>query len=59
MLLPCAGEPEAQLNPKKKVFEELAPSLKTDGSGVAKYQDIAFSTSAGVVTSTIPNASVR
>jgi hypothetical protein len=33
-----AGEPEVQLNPKKKVFEELAPSLKTDATGIAVYQ---------------------
>jgi hypothetical protein len=87
-----AGEPEAQLNPKKKVFDELAPSLKTTADGVAVYQvgidmtccahaqlraasisvaahrvtyggitaqDIKFMTSAGPVTSKLPNGSVR
>lgn len=33
-----AGEADAQLNPKKKVFEELAPSLRTDADGFAVYQ---------------------
>lgn len=32
------GEPDAQLNPKKKVWEEVAPDLKTDGAGIACYK---------------------
>ncbi|GAB6025243.1 Aminoacyl tRNA synthase complex-interacting multifunctional protein 1 [Chamberlinius hualienensis] len=32
------GEPEKQLNPKKKVFEQVAPYLKTNENGVATYK---------------------
>lgn len=30
--------PDAQLNPKKKIFETCAPDLKVDGNGVAVYK---------------------
>eukprot|EP00884_Botryococcus_braunii_P011222 jgi/Botrbrau1/200/Bobra.0022s0180.1 len=53
------GEPEAVLNPKKKVFEQIAPFLVTDADGVARYKDVPFMTSAGQVTATIPNATIK
>ncbi|KAK9808921.1 hypothetical protein WJX72_006429 [[Myrmecia] bisecta] len=53
------GEPEAVLNPKKKIFEKIAPDLATDAIGVANYKGVPFMTSNGPVTSSIPNASVK
>lgn len=41
-LVICEGyprEPEAQLNPKKKIFETCAPDLKTNNDRVACYKD--------------------
>lgn len=41
-LVHCEGyprEPEAQLNPKKKIFETCAPDLKTNNDKVACYKD--------------------
>ncbi|XP_059057490.1 aminoacyl tRNA synthase complex-interacting multifunctional protein 1 [Achroia grisella] len=41
-LVICEGyprEPEAQLNPKKKIFETCAPDLKTNDDKVACYKD--------------------
>ncbi|XP_013173208.1 PREDICTED: aminoacyl tRNA synthase complex-interacting multifunctional protein 1 [Papilio xuthus] len=41
-LVECEGyprEPEAQLNPKKKIFETCAPDLKTNDDKVACYKD--------------------
>ena len=32
------GSPEAQLNPKKKVWEKLAVDLATDANGLAQWQ---------------------
>ncbi|XP_050052095.1 aminoacyl tRNA synthase complex-interacting multifunctional protein 1 [Dermacentor andersoni] len=32
------GQPDAQLNPKKKIFEQVAPDLKTDGEKRATYK---------------------
>lgn len=40
-LISCQGyprEPEAQLNPKKKIFETCAPDLKTNDDKVACYK---------------------
>ena len=34
-----AGQPDAQLNPKKKIFESVAPDMKTDVDRVARYKD--------------------
>ncbi|CAI5532441.1 unnamed protein product [Closterium sp. Naga37s-1] len=33
------GKPEEVLNPKKKLFEKLQPFLRTDGTGLAMFQD--------------------
>lgn len=54
-----AREPEAVLPPKKKIFEQVAEDLKSDGNGVAVYKGIPFMTSKGPVTTTIPNALIR
>lgn len=44
------GEPDAQLNPKKKIFEDVKPRLHTNASRVAQYKDVPFMTSAGPCT---------
>lgn len=43
--------PDATLNPKKKVFEQVSQYLKTDKDGVATYKDLPLTTVAGPVTS--------
>lgn len=54
------GEPDEVLNPKKKVWETVQVDLNTDGERVARYKDMAFTTSAGVCTvSSISNGSIR
>ena len=35
--------PDAQLNPKKKIFEQCAPDLKVDGNRVATYKNVPWS----------------
>eukprot|EP00873_Tetraselmis_striata_P026722 jgi/Tetstr1/446986/TSEL_034444.t1 len=52
------GEPEEVLNPKKKVWEKIAPDLVTDESGVAKYKGAAFMTSKGACTSKLASGTV-
>lgn len=37
-----AGEPDKELNPKKKVWEQVQPDLRTDGQCVATYKGAAF-----------------
>lgn len=37
-----AGEPDKELNPKKKVWEQLQPDLRTDGQCIATYKGAAF-----------------
>lgn len=36
------GEPDKELNPKKKVWEQIQPDLRTDGQCVATYKGDAF-----------------
>ncbi|XP_061100812.1 aminoacyl tRNA synthase complex-interacting multifunctional protein 1a [Conger conger] len=36
------GEPDKELNPKKKVWEQIQPDLRTDGQCVATYKGSAF-----------------
>nr|XP_057902043.1 aminoacyl tRNA synthase complex-interacting multifunctional protein 1-like isoform X3 [Doryrhamphus excisus] len=36
------GEPDKELNPKKKVWEQIQPELRTDGECVATYKGAAF-----------------
>ncbi|KAK9821000.1 hypothetical protein WJX81_008473 [Elliptochloris bilobata] len=52
------GTPEPVLNPKRKVFEKLAPDLQTDAQGVANFKGVPFMTTAGPVIASIPNAHV-
>ncbi|GMH39956.1 hypothetical protein BSKO_07860 [Bryopsis sp. KO-2023] len=44
------GEPDAVLNPKKKVFETVQPDLATNGERVACYKGVPFSTTKGLCT---------
>lgn len=37
-----AGEPDKELNPKQKVWEQVQPDLRTDGQCVATYKGAAF-----------------
>jgi len=39
--------PDAQLNPKHKIWEKVQPSLKTDGHGVATYKGAVLKTATG------------
>lgn len=53
------GEPDAQLNPKKKIFEEVKPHLHTNAEKVAQYKELTFTTSAGPCTvATLANATL-
>lgn len=46
-----SGQPDVVLNPKKKIFETVAPDLKTDQNRVATYKGVPFIVSGkGVVT---------
>eukprot|EP00873_Tetraselmis_striata_P020356 jgi/Tetstr1/440620/TSEL_028930.t1 len=44
------GAADEQLNPKKKVFEAVAPDLASDDACVATYKGVPFMTSAGPCT---------
>lgn len=37
-----SGEPDKELNPKKKVWEQVQPDLRTDDQCVATYKGAAF-----------------
>ena len=39
----CIGEPDAVLNPKKKVWETVQPDLRTNSEGVACYKETPLS----------------
>lgn len=53
------GDADAQLNPKKKIFEEVKPFLHTNAEKVALYKEITFQTSAGPCTvATLANATL-
>ncbi|XP_068730883.1 aminoacyl tRNA synthase complex-interacting multifunctional protein 1-like [Montipora capricornis] len=54
------GDPDSQLNPKKKIWEQVKPHLRTNDAGVACYKDVPFTvTGKGVCTSrTLKNATV-
>ncbi|RWS29704.1 aminoacyl tRNA synthase complex-interacting multifunctional protein 1-like protein [Leptotrombidium deliense] len=55
------GEPLPQLNPKKKIWEQLAPDLKTDGECIAKYKDVSMNVAGkGIVKApTLTNVQIR
>jgi len=42
-----AGSPDAQLNPKKKVWEKLAPGLRTSADGIAEWEGSQLITAEG------------
>ena len=44
------GEPEEQLNPKKKQFEAVCPDLQTNSDCVACYKGVPLQTQAGPCT---------
>lgn len=54
------GEPDKQLNSKKKIWEQVKPHLRTSAAGVACYKDVPFAvTGKGVCTSrSLKNATV-
>ena len=41
-VLTYTGTPDGQLNPKKKIFEQIKPDLRTNDEGVACYKGIPF-----------------
>jgi aminoacyl tRNA synthase complex-interacting multifunctional protein 1 len=51
-------EPERQINPKKKIFERIAPAMLVNGSGHCQYNGVDFVTDKGVVTATITNCHI-
>lgn len=60
----CGGyprEPEAQLNPKKKIFETCAPDLKTNDEKIACYKDspLVVDGKGSVVAPTLRNVNVK
>ncbi|KAH8259121.1 hypothetical protein KR038_000689, partial [Drosophila bunnanda] len=63
-LVHCEGyprQPDAQLNPKKKIFEACAPDLKTNGDLVACYKGAALHVpgKGNVVAQTLKNVNVK
>lgn len=63
-LVHCEGyprQPDAQLNPKKKIFESCAPDLKTNGELVACYKGAALHVpgQGNVVAQTLKNVNVK
>lgn len=56
-----SGEPDKQLNPKKKVWEQVQPDLKTNSDRVACYKGVPFTVAGkGVVTAqTMPNSLIK
>ncbi|XP_037917882.1 aminoacyl tRNA synthase complex-interacting multifunctional protein 1 [Hermetia illucens] len=63
-LVHCEGYtrcPDAQLNPKKKIFETCAPDLKTNGELVACYKDSPLSVpgKGNVVAQSLKNVQVK
>ena len=56
------GEPDAQLNPKKKVFEGVQLDLKSDKDKVVGYKGVPFRTLTGgevCTTTTLTDAKIR
>lgn len=53
-----AGDPDEQLNPKKKIFETLKPDLVTSDEGIAEYKGCAMVTAAGQITASLRNAQI-
>ena len=54
------GEPDLQLNPKKKIFEAIQPDFATRGDCVAEWKGVAFTTSGGVCrVATVAGGTIR
>lgn len=53
------GEPDAQLNPKKKIFEQLAPDIKTDDNCIATYKGVPFTVKDKGVVKSVSMANVN
>lgn len=56
------GTPDAQLNPKKKVFEQVAPDLKTDNEKRATYKGmpwIVANKEGYILADTLGNAQIK
>jgi aminoacyl tRNA synthase complex-interacting multifunctional protein 1 len=52
--------PDAQLNPKKKIFEACAPDLKVNGEGVATYKGIPWTVNGKTcVSQTLRNVQIK
>jgi methionyl-tRNA synthetase len=55
-----SGEPDEQLNPKKKVFEQVQPDLQTNNDLLACYKGVPLMTSAGPVrVASVAGASIK
>jgi len=52
------GEPDEQLNPKKKVFETLKADLLTSDENVAEFKGFPMRTDLGVITAKLKNAEI-
>jgi len=52
------GYPDAELNPKHKVFDRVKNDLKTNAEHLACYQNKLFMTSKGPVTASLANANI-
>mmetsp|Transcript_6948 Transcript_6948/g.14399 ORF Transcript_6948/g.14399 Transcript_6948/m.14399 type:complete len:341 (+) Transcript_6948:174-1196(+) len=53
------GTPDDILNPKKKIFEKVAPFLITDDQGVATWKGIPWTLPEGLCTTTLPRALIK
>jgi len=54
------GEPELpHLNPKKKIFETIAPDLKTNAEGVVCWKDVPFKLGSSTIHCSLKNAVVK
>ena len=52
--------PDAQLNPKKKIFETCAPDLKVDADNLATYKGIPWTVNGKTVKSqTLVNVQIK
>lgn len=63
-LIECEGyirQPDAQLNPKKKIFEAVAPNLKTNDSLQATYKGTALTVpgKGAVTTKSLTNVNIK
>ncbi|KAL5109545.1 Aminoacyl tRNA synthase complex-interacting multifunctional protein 1 [Taenia crassiceps] len=56
------GEPDAQLNPKKKVWEQVKPDMRVDGARIATYKGVPWklrnSPNAVIKASTVVDAQI-